>query len=229
MSVEIKDTNGNWVRAAGNGRAEYGASTVRSGTVTVTMPSSKDGIVDTDIIFSAPMPDDDYIVSLEYSEVGDCAVQPVSKTASGFRVRSSAATDGALSAERTINYTAFKLYTDKEYNEVLDDVAGLKKETSGAATMTSGLSGQVTWLKIGRLVQVRVNNVRNESGAIASGSALCTGLPAPKNATSFSIARYPDEANVVDIVSSGELRQTGMYSVSTGIGLFGDFMYFAKE
>ena len=128
---------------------------------------------------------------------------------------------------------------ETEYNSLLDlpeqieaveeDVEAMKSETSGSATIASGLLGQVTWTKIGRLVQVRVNNVRNESGAIAGGATICTGLPVAKSTTSFAIGRYPNEANVVDLISNGELRQTGMYSVASGIGMFGDFMYISAQ
>ncbi len=241
--ILTKNSNGEWIQVAGQGKAEYGASTVRKGTITIpeTTTVPYENVM---VTFSTPMPDADYIVSLEIPGDSSCwhqksiFVSTLNKTKNGFMLYVGT-TDSALYAGTTVNYTAFKLYTDTEYNSLLDlpeqieavedDVEAMKSETSGFATIASGLSGEVTWTKIGRLVQVRVNNIRNESGAIAGGATICTGLPVAKNTTSFAIGRYPNEANVVDLISNGELRQTGMYSVAGGIGMFGDFMYISAQ
>ena len=151
-------------------------------------------------------------------------------------------------SDNYFNWTAFKLMTDESRafdEQAIADIQAVVPanatssnklvtanefaETSGSATLASGLSGGITWVKIGRIVQVRVNNVLKSSGAIGAGATLCTGLPRQKNVTSFCIARYPNEANVVDLTGNGELRQTGMYSVATGIGLFGDFTYISAS
>lgn len=123
MSVEIKDANGNWRKAAGNGKAEYGASTVRSGLINVPQVDAE-GTADVEVIFDTPMPDADYQVTIEYPTVGtiNLIAWIKSKTANGFILGVGRPMDKE-SQTNVIKYTAFKLYTDTEYNEVLDDVA----------------------------------------------------------------------------------------------------------
>jgi len=241
--ILTKNSNGEWIQVAGNGKAEYGASTVRTGTITTEEISIGSFAIFT-ITFDTPMPDSDYHITWEWNTAGGnltyAIVTITEKTANGFKlyVRNADATSNPITSH-VLSWHAFKLYTDTEYNSLLDlpdkieavedDVEAMKSETSGSATIASGLLGQVTWTKIGRLVQVRVNNIRNESGAIAGGSTICTGLPVAKSTTSFAIGRYPNEANVVDLISNGELRQTGMYSVASGIGMFGDFVYISAQ
>lgn len=108
------------------------------------------------------------------------------------------------------------------------DIADLQTVTSGTATLASGILGAVTWYKIGRIVFVRVNNVRCDTSAIGTGATLATNLPKPIYNTSFNLARYPNEANVVDLAGT-TLKQTGMYSVVQGVGMFGDFSYIAAD
>lgn len=237
--ILTKNSNGEWIQVAGNGKAEYGASTECKGDITV--PATTAGNFQTvNVVFAQAMPDNDYTVVIDegLNTWAHCTINVTNKTATGFTLFFLNVA-GADAPQMTFKYQAFKLYTDTEYNSLLDlpdkieavedDVEAMKSETSGFATIASGLSGEVTWTKIGRLVQVRVNNIRNESGAIAGGATICTGLPVAKNTTSFAIGRYPNEANVVDLISNGELRQTGMYSVAGGIGMFGDFMYISAQ
>lgn len=101
--------------------------------------------------------------------------------------------------------------------------------TSGSAVLASGILGAVTYRKYGRVVQLCINNIRNDSSGIAAGATIATGLPEPADAIPFSIGMYPNATDVTDITSGGVLRQTGMYSVSAGIGLFGTVSYIAKE
>lgn len=237
--ILTKNSNGEWIQVAGNGKAEYGASTERKGDITV--PATTAGNFQTvNVVFAQAMPDNDYTVVIDegLNTWAHCTINVTNKTATGFTLFFLNLA-GQDTPQMTFKYRVFKLYTDTEYNSLLDlpdkieavedDVEAMKSETSGSATIASGLLGQVTWTKIGRLVQVRVNNIRNDSGAIAGGATICTGLPVAKSTTSFAIGRYPNEANAVDLISNGELRQTGMYSVAGGIGMFGDFMYISAQ
>lgn len=113
-------------------------------------------------------------------------------------------------------------------DEAVEDALEIE---SGVATLESGLSGTITWHKSGRVVDVLFNNVRNESGAIASGAVLATNFPKPLYNTSVFVSRYPNESNVIDIVSGSnpQFKQTDMYNVSQGIGLFGSFTYISAN
>ena len=60
-----KNTPGNvLVPIAGRGKAEYGASTVRTGSVALEDIASHTGKA-VDVVFDTPMPDNDYIVVLD--------------------------------------------------------------------------------------------------------------------------------------------------------------------
>ena len=193
MSVLIKDkTTGEWEQVAGNGRAEYGASTVRRGTIGVPAIAANVDYADQTITFSTPMPDADYLIdlSLQGSNTHRVAFHVVAntKTVNGFTVRftpigvkqitgvgvqgvadslsytltverdstypnltkNTAIVDPTASLpndwnamqtgylknpmpanEATLVYTAFKLYTDTEYNQVLAALPPVDAVTDG--------------------------------------------------------------------------------------------------
>lgn len=252
MSMLFRDANGIEHPVAGlngtSGELVPSVSYYQSGNKTSDTTSWSTGETGTfSVNLSENMPDADYIVVPTLSVVGVSAIVHA-KTVNSFRVTVRNDRAETITQAITLYWQAFKLMTDE--NRALDEqaIADIQAvvpanatssnklvtanefaETSGSATLASGLSGGITWVKIGRIVQVRVNNVLKSSGAIGAGATLCTGLPRQKNVTSFCIARYPNEANVVDLTGNGELRQTGMYSVATGIGLFGDFTYISAS
>ena len=126
MSISVKNSNGDWVQCAGQGRAEYGASTVRTGTVTFTALADSWNVVE--ITFDTPMPDDDYLVIFEATNVAYVHVQQVmSKTINGFNAIVWNRDELTSSRPGYIKYTAFKLYTDTEYNQVLNSMIRVKQ------------------------------------------------------------------------------------------------------
>ncbi len=133
MSVNYIDkSTGDLIRVAGQGKAEYGASTVRKGTFTGT--DNGTGLINITVTFNTPMPDADYLVAItDVSSLENFWVSVAAKTKNGFALYLRKSTGGS---SITVNgtYTAFKLYTDTEYNKVLDDVAALKMVTNGTFT-----------------------------------------------------------------------------------------------
>ena len=140
MSVNYVDkSTGDLIRVAGQGKAEYGASTMRSGTVTVAIDPQQYTTVP--VTFDTPMPDADYLVDVSFP-----TQQPISyyvvnnRTKNGFNLFIK--NEGAGSANASVTYTAFKLYTDTEYNSLLDlpdrvetlETYGKKVLWSGTAT-----------------------------------------------------------------------------------------------
>ena len=120
---KVDQTTGALSLLAGRGKAEYGASTVRTGTVTLTAPEPNSSVLSyATVVFDTPMPDTDYIVELEISSAISTAIAVKSKTVNGFvvNIRNASVIASATIGTITISYTAFKLYTDTEYNEVLD-------------------------------------------------------------------------------------------------------------
>ena len=118
---KVNQTDGSLTMVAGRGKAEYGASTVRKGTFTnasALQPNSSGILIEK--TFSTPMPDADYEMSFTFKDVvGYFVLQE--KTASGFS--GYLYRNGSTSCEANtmdVHYTAFKLYTDTEYNEVLE-------------------------------------------------------------------------------------------------------------
>ena len=152
MSISVKDSGGNWVQCAGQGKAEYGASTVRTGTVTFTALENSWNVVE--ISFDTPMPDDDYLVIFESSNVAYVHVQQVmSKTINGFNAIVWNRDELTSSHPGYIKYTAFKLYTDTEYNKLVGDTGwknvgnqGVQYRVKGGfCTVTVDISSIITF------------------------------------------------------------------------------------
>ena len=125
-----KYDNGVLIPIAGRGKAEYGASTTRNNTWTNTETIAPGGSVPFSVAFDVPMPDANYEVNWTCSA---SALHPVidEKTASGFTGHAYRLVSPAVdSGNGVINFTAFRLYTDLEYNELLDDTEGLIKNTT---------------------------------------------------------------------------------------------------
>ena len=102
---------------AGRGKAEYGASAIRKGVVD-GISCAKDSTTTVAVTFDTPMPDADYIINIDtmtqFSEV-----VAGTKTANGFTFY---IYNNSLNnyTNQSIEYTAFKLYTDNEYNSLMD-------------------------------------------------------------------------------------------------------------
>lgn len=180
MSVAIKDpVTGKWVQTAGNGKAEYGASTFKTGYLNsenltngfedVTVLDIEHPSVQYRVVFAYPMPDADYTVIVDVHNTNlQVEVASADKTANGFvvTVRNLIATMRGDRGETTdsfayplidnyFNYTAFKLYTDTEYNSLLtlpDRVEALETKVNRLSNITlinseeytlTGLSGHV--------------------------------------------------------------------------------------
>ena len=120
----VNQTDGSLTMVAGRGKAEYGASTVRTGTVTLTAPEPQ-ATTTANITFSTPMPDADYLISFEVDTSIFSVIGTDAKTAQGFMVaiRNVSNMSSGSAGNPTLKYTAFKLYTDTEYNEVLEKVS----------------------------------------------------------------------------------------------------------
>lgn len=114
------NNNGVLEPIAGRGRAEYGASTIRTGTYLI--PAITAGTyVYTDVVFDTPMPDTNYLVNVDGIEWGRFMFNVTSKTQNGFRLSITRMTgDTDYPGDKSIRWTAFKLYTDTEYNKLLD-------------------------------------------------------------------------------------------------------------
>ena len=136
-----KNTNGVLSPIAGRGKAEYGASTVRTGTV--TFPSiSANYFALIDVVFDEPMPDSDYLISFINGSSGWAFYDAVNITQNGFRLCAVNTSDSALS-NLTVTYTAFKLYTDKEYNDILAAMPSNASASNKLVTESSALKVKV--------------------------------------------------------------------------------------
>lgn len=125
-----KNNNGVLIPIAGRGKAEYGASTTRRNTWTNSEAINPDSSIAFSVSFDVPMPDDNYEIDWTCSA---SALHPVveEKTASGFTGHAYRLISPAVEiGNGIINFTAFRLYTDLEYNEVLEDTSALIKNTA---------------------------------------------------------------------------------------------------
>lgn len=119
---------------AGRGKAEYGASTVRTGSFNIQM-NITDSTYDLDVTFSTPMPDNDYIVDLVcHNQHGSVCILNGTKTANGFTARASCVDSTAVGETMLVSYTAFKLYTDTEYNGLIAKNLGTSVDITSYTT-----------------------------------------------------------------------------------------------
>lgn len=170
--------NGNLQLLAGRGKAEYGASTVRKGTFSSPAISGESATV-IGVTFDTPMPDADYMIDISRSSddtTGLVFSTIKNKTKNGFqlfiaRPYSSDIPAGAYSG----TYTAFKLYTDNEYNNIL-------------ASMPSNASASNKLMAEDEFVVVTAN-LRSESLPAGIGE-LYKDIPVPTGYSPFCIVDY---------------------------------------
>ena len=120
---KVNQTDGSLTMVAGRGKAEYGASTVRKNTFNQVVGTGTFEVIS--IAFSTPMPDADYVVDFTFdsdSTTTAFSYAVSNKTASGFDITFGNQFSQAQRYKGTV--TAFKLYTDTEYNEVLERARG---------------------------------------------------------------------------------------------------------
>ena len=135
-----KNTENGLLPIAGKGKAEYGASTIRKGFASIPQGTAGTSNV-VSVTFDTPMPDADYLVVLESNtSVIDARIVSYDKTASGFKIGYDLL--AATSEAKKVYYTAYKLYTDTEYNELLDStnwkyIACTKTEVGASAVQAA--------------------------------------------------------------------------------------------
>jgi len=160
--ILTKNSNGEWEQVAGNGKAEYGASTERKGDIVI--PATTAGNFQTvNVVFAQAMPDNDYAVVIDegVNTWAHGATNVTNKTATGFTLFFLNVA-GSDAPQMTFKYRAFKLYTDTEYNSLLelpDRVETLETTTSGSisgATTNSGTITSARYARSGNVVQLRL-------------------------------------------------------------------------
>ncbi len=128
---------------AGRGKAEYGASTVRKGTVSFSVAGNDNATQQ--VIFNTPMPDADYLV--DYSLPSDFLSKQIinveQKTANGFILYDTNVANVPVSF--TVEYTAYKLYTDNEYNKILN---GQQYSTDEVDTGKTWINGKKIYRRV---------------------------------------------------------------------------------
>ena len=185
---KVNQTDGSLTMVAGRGKAEYGASTVRTGSFSNPALDAESGSTTQTITFAEPMPDSNYQVELDKG--GNLSFVSVSsKTANGFTVTWARPYSSALPAGSTaVTYTAFKLYTDTEYNEVLETLTSPWVDISSDAS-TYIDTGYIKYKKIGQLVIVKMWNVIFKADSTGAGNTLSTNLPTCDDAATNRIFR----------------------------------------
>lgn len=102
---------------AGRGKAVYGASDIRKKTITTSIPGNS--YVSINVTFDDPLDSADYLVEVTGTSVAYLSYLIYDKTVNGFKVYWS--NYWHASENVTATYTAYKLYTDNEYNGLLNN------------------------------------------------------------------------------------------------------------
>lgn len=213
MSVNYVDkTTGNLVRVAGQGKAEYGASTERKGDIVV--PATTAGnFQSVNVVFAQAMPDNDYTVVIdEGSDTwAHCTVNVTNKTTAGFTLFFLNVA-GADAPQMTFKYRAFKLYTDTEYNSLLDlpDRVEVVEEAlavidSPITKVGTAINGDRFWSKrTGNVVEIMIDGTTGSN--IPCGQSVVVAK-VPKNALTISdVCIEIDSKSLVSAPESGHKR-----------------------
>ena len=186
----VNQTDGSLTQIAGRGKAEYGASTVRTGSFNIPQHVAN-SVAQATVTFDTPMPDNDYVVvfNLPATNWSGCSMLDYDKTANGFKVQ--IATIQAQPGGYKGYYTAFKLYTDTEYNSILDTVDSLNGSWVDISSDASAYidSGYIKYKKIGQLVIVKMWAVLFKADSTGAGNTLSTNLPTCDDAATNRIFR----------------------------------------
>lgn len=216
-----KNENGILTPIAGRGRAEYGASTVRTGTFTNPELNPNSGDATKTITFDTPMPDADYCLDFTMGEAWLANIVVISKTTTGFTVCFLRPFNSAVAANRiTFTYTAFKLYTDIEYNQLIED----KVNNTVIAPVENGATASET-RNAGTYI-MRRGQFYKVTQTIAKDSAITEGV----NIESTSVGEeldYFDELNITPLdTGTGAIyfrRKGNVVSVEVSLASPGTF------
>lgn len=134
--IEITDKNGKTEATVKNvsGELVYGATTVRTKTITFpSIPGGNESCV-LKCVFDEPMPDDDYRIVFECANARFIfSIASGTQTANGFTFYAMNATDAAPSATPTVTVHAFKLFTVTGYNALEQKVNDVVPGTASAS------------------------------------------------------------------------------------------------
>lgn len=137
MSInKVNKLTGSLTQLAGKGRAEYGASTTRHASFSIPAQTA-DTMLTQLVTFATPMPDANYEVALS-TATSAFALSIGQKSATGFTLNIYVL--ATTSEAQPVDYTAFKLYTDTEYNELLDYKTYVRAQTRLSALESVTLS-----------------------------------------------------------------------------------------
>lgn len=205
MSVNYIDkSTGDLIRVAGQGKAEYGASTERKGDIVI--PATTAGnFQSVSVVFAQAMPDNDYTVVIdEGSDTwAHCSVNVTNKTTTGFTLFFLNVA-GADAPQMSFKYRAFKLYTDTDYNNLLNNAVltsdvtdsvtngDMNPVTSNAVAKVTNHTNELVWnteyVDLGqwssgglfeRCGFVLLDKILMLKANCPTGALLCTGFPRP--------------------------------------------------
>lgn len=136
MSLKYRDHNGVSRVISGitpGGDLEYGAVATRSGTITVELTPNQN--YTQSVTFSNPMPDADYEVTCSTAQTGGIAFIPMAKTANGFMFN--AINLNSSNVTHTFEWTAFKLYTVADAEQLYSTVQDIEAMIPSSASSTN--------------------------------------------------------------------------------------------
>lgn len=133
MSYNLVDpVTGDLTQVAGRGRAEYGASTVRQGTIEIPGQTAQ-SFQTLSVTFTTPMPDANYQVTFK-NRYGSSDVLNIEwQTKNGFSFFVYNASTSATGTHG-LDYTAFKLYSDVEYSNIVNSMPANASASNKLAT-----------------------------------------------------------------------------------------------
>lgn len=167
---------GNLSLISGRGKAEYGASTMRTGTVNMTGNAGTGVWFSATVTFSEPMPDTNYLINLEVTNNAAYCLENIqfsNKTVNGFTMAAYHPTS-TTATSISVKYTAYKLYSDIEYKNLIKRTVGTGTATSQTNYTFNGSTG-IQYTRVGNVctLYIQLNCTTGASYEVA----VMTGLP----------------------------------------------------
>ena len=224
MSLRYRSGSGVETILAGltpGGDLEYGAVATRSGTATITAPSTIGAKVDTTITFTDPMPDGDFIVTFAHNELVDVFEMTPGRSANGFIFRTITLSTGAAGQSVQVNWKAFKLYEVQHAEQNAEDIANIKSMIPANASAANKLATSSDVTSLSTEVDGRLDDLEDvvpTSASITNKLVTQSELQAIEEADSITYDNTTSEltaTNVQDALDEIDAAVDGKLNVKT--------------
>ena len=186
---------------SGRGKAVYGASDVKTGTLNMASGTTASTAkwFEATVTFDSPMPDTNYLINIEVTHNAQYCIENIQfdgKTVNGFHMAAYHPT-GTASTSIPVKYTAYKIYEDTQYGAIVNNQTYKTTEINTGKVWIDGKpiyklsftinNPNATWTPI-TLISSNVNTlIRGEAcGLWSDGYQIMIGYKSSVDSSAFT-------------------------------------------